>query len=312
MLTVHGHEELGLGEGEHQLLVFLEAMAGHMNALALAVDNLGTEHHQLVDRVHHRDGVAGDRAGRKDDRVRGLHPHLRVLTPGNSAQSCQGFTLAAGHQQQGFTIRNIVDLLDRHKQFIWRAHVAQFAGLGDHVEHRATQQTHLAAVLQGQLQDHRHPVDRAGEGGDDHPAFGSGHVAIEIGEHRPLRGTEARHFRIGGIAEQAQHALFPVMGEAGHVEMLAIDRGVIELEIAREDDGSHRGLDGQRVAVRHRVGVADEFHREVLAHLHHVAGTDGLQRGAVGDAGLLHLSGEHRQGQTGPIDHRDVEVLEVV
>ena len=80
-----GNKELGLGESQHQLLVFLEAVARHVNAFALAIDNLGAKHHQLVDRVHHRDGVPRDRTRRENDRVGGFHLHLRVITTGDPA-----------------------------------------------------------------------------------------------------------------------------------------------------------------------------------------------------------------------------------
>ena len=312
VLAVHRHEVLGLGEGQHQLLVFLEAMARHVDAFALAVNHLGAEHHQAVNGVDHRDGVARDRAGGKNDRVGGFHLHLRMLTAGNAAEGRQRFALATGHQQQGFPIGQITDLLDRHKQIVGGTHVAQLPRLGDHVEHRAAQQAHLAAVLERQLQDHRDAVNRAGKGGDDHPAFGLGNVAIQAGEHRALRRAETGHLGVGGIAEQAQHTLLAVMGQAGHVEGLAIHRRVVELEVTGEDHGAHGGGDGQREAVGHRVGVADELHREVLAHLHHIARGDGLEDGAIHHTGLLHFSGEHGQGQPGPMDHRNREVLEVV
>ena len=312
VLAVHRHEELGTGEGQHQLLVLLEAVARDVDALALAVDDLGAQHHQPVDGVHHGDGVPRDRAGGEDDRVAALDLHLGVLATGDAAQGSQGLTLATGHQQQGLAIGQITDLLDRDKQIIRSAHVAQFTGLGDHVEHGAAQEADLAAVLHGQLQDHRDAMDGARKGGDDHPAFGLGDMAIEGREDRALRRTEARDLSVGGVTEQAEDALLAVVGEPGHIEILTVDRGVVELEVTREDDRPHRGGDGEREAVRHRVGVADELHREVLAHLHHVPRTHGLNGGAVGDAGLFHLSLEHRHGQPGSIDHRDVEVLEVV
>jgi len=236
-----------------------------------------------------------------------------IVLPGiGLAEKMIVFALTAGHQQQRFPIGHVVDLLDRHEQIIGSTHVAEFPGLGDHIEHRTAKQAHLAPVLERQLQDHRHAVNRAGEGGDDHPALRLCHVAIEIGEHGTLRRTEAGHLGVGGIAEQTEHAFVAVMGETGQVEMLAIHRRVVEFEIAGEDDRAHRCGDRQREAVGHRVGVADEFHREVLTHPHHITGPDGLQRGAIGHPRLIHLSGEHRQGQAGPVDHRNIEVLEVV
>ena len=158
-------------------------MARDVNTLALAINHLGAEHHQPVNGVHHRDGVARDRAGRENNRVGAFHLHLGMLTTGDSAQGCQGLTLATSHQQQGFAVWQIAYLLDRHKQIIGGAHVTQLPRLGNNVEHGAAQQSHLAAVLEGQLQNHRHPVNRAGKSCDDHPAFCLGDVTIQAREH---------------------------------------------------------------------------------------------------------------------------------
>ena len=235
-----------------------------------------------------------------------------MLAAGDAAESRQRFSLTSRHQEQGFAIGQIVDLLNRHKQIIGRAHVAKFASFGDHIEHRAAQQTHLAAVLERQLKNHGHPMDRTGKGGDDHPALRLRHAAIEIGKHRTLWRTETRYLGVGGVAEETEHTLITVMCQAGDVEVLTIHRGVIKFEITGENHRAHRSGDSQRKAIRHRVGVADELHREVLTHLDHVPRTHGLQGGAIGNASLIHLAGEHRQSQTRPINHRNVEVLEVM
>ena len=309
---MHRHEELGPRQGQHQLVVLLETVTRHVNAFPLAIDHLGAKHHQLVDSVDNRDRVSRNRAGRKDDRVTGLHLHLGMFAPGDAAEGSQGLPLAAGHQQQGFAVGQITNLLDRHEQFIGGSHVAQFACLGDHIEHGAAQQAHLATILERQFQDHRDPMDRAGEGGDDHPTLRLGDMAIQVGEHGTLGRTEARQLSVGGVTEQTQHTLLAVMGKAGDVEVLAIDRGVVELEVAGENNHASRSGDRQRVAVGHRVGVADELHREVLTHLHHLAGGDGLEDGAVHHARFLHLASENREGEARPVDDRNIEILEVV
>ena len=309
---MHGHEEFWLGQRQHQLVVLLAAVARDVDALALAVDHLRSHHHQPVDGVHHRDGVAGDRAGREDDRVGGLHLHLGMFTAGDAAEGRQRFALAAGHQQKGFAVGQVADLLDGNEQVVGGTHVAELAGLGDHVEHRAAQQAHLAAVLHRQFEDHRNAMDRAGEGGDDHPAVCLADVAIQIREHGPLRRSETGDLGVGGIAEQAQHPLLAVVGQALQVEGLPIDGGVVELEVAGEDDHAGGRRDGQREAVGHRVGVTDELHLEVLADMHDIPRADRLDGGAVGDARLLHLPLQHRHRQAGAVDDRDVEVLEVV
>ena len=86
VLTVHWHEIFGLGEGQHQFLIFLETVAGNVNTLALAVNHLRAQHHQPVDGVDHRDGVPRNRAGREDDRVGALYLHLGVITAGDAAE----------------------------------------------------------------------------------------------------------------------------------------------------------------------------------------------------------------------------------
>ena len=103
-----------------------------------------------------------------------------------------------------------------------------------------------------------------------------------------------------------------MVGQTGDIEMLTIHRRVVKLEITGEDHRAHGCGDGQRKAVGHRVGVANELHREVLTHLHHVARSHRLKSGPIRHTGFVHLSGQHRQSQPGPIDHGNVEVLEVV
>ena len=235
-----------------------------------------------------------------------------MVAAGDTAQGSKGLPLAAGHQQQGFAVGQVANLLDRHEQFIRAAHVAKLARLGDHVEHGAAQQTDLAAMLHRQLEDHRDPVGRAGKGGENHPAFGITNVAIEVGEHGPLRRRETGQLGVGGITEKAQHPLLAVVGHALDVEILAIDRGVVEFEVAGEDHHASGGGNRQGEAVGEGVGVADELHLEVLPNLHHVAWRDGLEDRAIHHARFLHLAREHGEGQTGPIDHRNREVLEVV
>ena len=103
-----------------------------------------------------------------------------------------------------------------------------------------------------------------------------------------------------------------MVGQASHIKVLPIHWGVVELEVTGEDHRAHRSGHRQRIAVGHRVGVADEFDLEVLAELDHLAGGHRLQHRAIGNAGFRHLSLEQGQGQTRAVNDRDIEVLEVV
>jgi len=62
----------------------------------------------------------------------------------------------------------------------------------------------------------------------DHPTFGLGEVAIQVRETRPTASgsVERRKLGVGGITEQAEHALFAVMGHPLDVEVFANSTGV--------------------------------------------------------------------------------------
>ena len=76
-----------------------------------------------------------------------------------------------------------------------------------------------------------------------------------------LRSGEAAAVDVGAVGKQRQHAGGAELGEAVDVEVLAVDRRLIDLEVAGVDDDADRRVDGQRDAVRHAVRHADELDR---------------------------------------------------
>ena len=76
-----------------------------------------------------------------------------------------------------------------------------------------------------------------------------------------LRAGEAAAIDVRAVGEQRQHALRAELGEAVHVEVLAVDRRLVDLEVAGVDDDAGRRVDRQRHAVGHAVRDADELDR---------------------------------------------------
>ena len=74
--------------------------------------------------------------------------------------------------------------------------------------------------------------------------------------------VKPRAIDVGAVGEERQHALRAELGEAVQVEVLAVDRRLIDLEVAGVDDHADRRRDRQRHAVRHAVRDADELDRE--------------------------------------------------
>ena len=71
---------------------------------------------------------------------------------------------------------------------------------------------------------------------------------------KPLRSTLVLS------ANSASTPLSAELGEAVQVEVLSVDRRLIDLEVAGVDDGAGRRGDGERHAVGHAVRDADELH----------------------------------------------------
>ena len=67
---------------------------------------------------------------------------------------------------------------------------------------------------------------------------------------------------VRAVGEQREHAGGPELGEPVEVEVLAVERRLVDLEIAGVDDDAVRRGDRQRDAVGHAVRDAQELDRE--------------------------------------------------
>ena len=77
-----------------------------------------------------------------------------------------------------------------------------------------------------------------------------------------LRAGEALAIDVGAVGKQREHALRAQLREAMQVEVLAVDRRLIDLEVAGVDDRAGRRGDGERHAVGHAVRDANELDRQ--------------------------------------------------
>ena len=66
-------------------------------------------------------------------------------------------------------------------------------------------------------------------------------------------------FRVGGFAHQHQHALAPQLAEADDVHHIAVDRGGVELEVARMNQRSERRVQRNRAGVGNGVVHMNEL-----------------------------------------------------
>ena len=120
-----------------------------------------------------------------------------------------------------------------------------------------------------------------------------------------LGAGEAAPIDVRAVGKQRQHALRAELGEPMEVEVLAVDRRLIDLEVAGVNDDAGRRVDGERNAVGDAVRDADELDLERTdGHPCARADRDEL---AAGDAVLLQLGLDQRERQRRPVD-RAVDV----
>ena len=136
--------------------------------------------------------------------------------------------------------------------------VGQVAEVGRDPEvllHRAADDRDVAVHVGGRVEDLLDARDVAREGRHDHPAGERLHDLAEGVADGPLGRRVARVLGTGRVGQQAGHALLAEPGEDREVGQLAVDRRVVELEVAGVDDRADRRP--QRDAHRVRDRVAD-------------------------------------------------------
>ena len=79
IFAMHRHEELRPDQGEHQLEVFLAAVARDVHIAQVGVDHIGAQPEKVIDDVVDQLLVTGDRRGREHHGVAGHNLKLRML-----------------------------------------------------------------------------------------------------------------------------------------------------------------------------------------------------------------------------------------
>ena len=226
------------------------AWPGDVGPLDRVVEDVGAGLEQVVDRPADVLLVAGDRAGADDDRVARLDLDEPVVAVGHPGEAGHRLALGAGRADDELVGRDVVDLVLGHDP---RRVVRQVAEVGRDPEvllHRAADDGDLAVERGGRIEDLLDAGDVAGEGRHDHPAVERLHDLAERLADGPFGRRVARVLGPGGVGQEADDALLAELGEDREVRQLAVDRRVVELEVAGVDDDADRRPEGDP----HRVG----------------------------------------------------------
>ena len=254
VLTVYRHEVARPDQGKHQFQLFLAAMSGNMDVFEAFVDQFGAS---FGDMVHHpADGllVARNFTRREHDDVLRLQPDVAVVVDGNPGERRLGLPLGARAEAHDVLSREVADVavLDLHAGR--DPEIAQpLRDLGV-VDHPAADERHSAVELRREVDDDLHPIDARREGGDDDLAVCVGEDLLEGIGYVDFGSRETAAVDVGAVGQQCQNTRRAELSQPVHVDALAVDRGLVDLEVAGVDDDAVRRLDGQRDAVRDAVG----------------------------------------------------------
>ncbi len=168
-------------------------------------------------------------------------------------------------------------------------------GVGS-LQHPAPHERDLALKLIRQVDENLHPVHARRERRHEQLARGRREHFLERVLDFQLRPREAAAVDVRAVAEQRQHAGAAEFGKSVHVEMLSVDRRLIDLEVARVHDGPGRRVHRQRDAIGHAVRDAQELDLAV-ADAHALARLHRHQAVARIDSMLFELRPQQRERQ---------------
>src|SRR5262249_11988990 len=173
--------------------------------------------------------------------------------------------------------------------------VAEVARDVEVLAHRAPDDDHLPAALDGDVRRLLHAVDVRREGGDEDLPAAEGEDRAERLAHEPLRPRMARALGVGRVAEQEVDAAVSNRREGSDVGLEPVDRRVIELPVARVHDPAGIALYDQRRRVRDRVRDPHELDAEWPELEGRVCGLGGDELGLLAEAVLVELRLHERE-----------------
>ena len=307
ILAVHGDEELRPHEIVHELELLLARMARDVDALVAPVDDVGAELQQVVDRLGDELLVARDRRRRDDDRIARHDADLAVIGHRHARKRRHRFALAARRDDDDPAHRIVADLVDVDDCAFRRVDVAELERNVDDIDHAAAEHGHLALIAHRRVDDLLDAMDVRRERRDDDAAAAVVERLVERRTDRALARRMALALRVRRVSHHHEHALVAELRETAEIRHLAVNRRIVELEVARMHDHAERCLDGEADRIWNRMVHTDETDAEA-ADIDDVALHDGMEHRGV-DAVLFETSLEDAEREARAVD-RNADLLE--
>ena len=257
IFTVYRNEIPRTDQPVDQLQLFLGSVSGYMRVL---IDNFRIALHQLIDNVRNHLLVAGNRFRAENDLITRLDLHIAVLARGHSGKRGQRLALASGCNDNNLVVRIIIDIADIDQEIIRDLQITDIQSGLYNVDHTAAHDHNLTSVISCRVHDLLYTVHVRSKCSDDDSRIARPVENIKEGlADSPLRHRIPRTLRVRGIRHQRQNAFLAKFCEPRQIDHVAVNRRIVNLEIARMEDHADRRCDRQRDRISDTVVGADKL-----------------------------------------------------
>ena len=206
VFAVDRDEILRFDQFQHELQFFLAGMAGYVDFLIPAGDDVGTEAHEVINGAADAGFIARDRRSRNDDRIARHDADAAMVVGSHARQAGHGFALAARRQDEDLIIGITVQFIRFDEDAFGNVEIAQFNGNLDVVDHAAAEDGDFALELHCRIDSLLDTGNIRGECRQDNTAFCSAESLAESMADSRFRFGVARPFGIGAVRHEQQDA----------------------------------------------------------------------------------------------------------
>ena len=234
-----------------------------------------------------------------------------MLAVRDAREGRERLALAARAHDDDLLGRDALQLVSIDEVLVGNVEISQLASDIGVLHHRAACDDNLAAVRARGVANLLHAVDMARKRCDDDTLLRLADDAVQGLTYFGLARRERGLRRVRGVAHHEVDSDFVVARKRTEVEVDAVDRGLVELEVAGVQHVASRALQKHAHGAGNRVVHSEKLRREA-AHLHLLAGLDFNELGVL-DTVLGELSLDEAERELGRIDgNRAIEILQKV
>ena len=185
-----------------------------------------------------------------------------MIVHGNPRERRHRLRLRAARQNGKLVWIVCAQILRPDKAAVGNSKPVQLVGDFNVVHHAAPDETNLSPAHRRDVDHLLNAVNRAREAREDNLSRRGAAKLFKRHRHGAFGWREARPLDVRAVAEEREHAFLPVARKRVQIERLAVDRRLVNLEIAGMNDHAHRRSNCQSNAINRAVRHVQEFDLE--------------------------------------------------